>query len=82
MNKLFYENVKLNSPMVLLQYDGTLLDGKQYKIKPKEPLVNQMIIPYGKKRQLRLSKRVLRMIRVAEAYLLNDFIVTLIFQRM
>jgi hypothetical protein len=82
MNKLFYENVKLNSPMVLLQYDGTLLDGKQYKIKPKETLVNQMIIPYGKKRQLRLSKRVLRMIRVAEAYLLNDFIVTLIFQRM
>jgi hypothetical protein len=74
MNNVFYENVRLNYPeFLLLEYDGPTL---KRKIKPKETLVNQIIIPYSKKRRLKLFKRVVRMIRAGKAYLERDFLVT------
>jgi hypothetical protein len=74
MNQVFYENVRLNYPQfLLLEYDGPTL---KRKIKPKETLVNQIIIPYGKKRRLKLFKRVVRMIRAGNAYLERDYLVT------
>jgi hypothetical protein len=74
MSKIFYENVKLKYPQfVLLQYDGALQFRNKRKLKPKETLVNQIIIPFGKKRKLQLFKRLIRMIRT---YLKPELIIT------
>ena len=74
MSIKFYENFQLIHPNRRFSYNGFV--SITMKLKPKDILIGQFIVPLGKKRREQLFKRTLKLIKQKKAILNDGYIIS------